>query len=243
MKLIQLNIWGGKLLYRLMDFIAEQQPDFVCMQEVNDLKGPSNSLFATLDEIKDAGGFSYSFMSANFSYRYMQRNCGFGNAILSRLAFESQETIFTNGAHKDDFDLTADDYNVRSLQHAVVSVNGSPLHILNHHGFLVPGSKEGNDQTLTYTRKIANIVDSLEGPVILAGDFNLTPASPSMQVLSERLTDLPAKFDIQNTYTEFNKHRLVCDYIFVNDTVTVQNFHVSEALVSDHKALILDFDI
>ncbi|MGH7194602.1 MAG: hypothetical protein ACREJM_13880 [Candidatus Saccharimonadales bacterium] len=36
MKIIQLNIWQGKLGKPIIDYLNAEKPDFVCMQEVND---------------------------------------------------------------------------------------------------------------------------------------------------------------------------------------------------------------
>jgi endonuclease/exonuclease/phosphatase family metal-dependent hydrolase len=55
--------------------------------------------------------------------------------------------------------------------------------------------------------------------------------------------NLSAKYRIKSTFNQFNSNDVVCDYIFVNDFVKVRNFKVSNELVSDHKALILEFDI
>jgi endonuclease/exonuclease/phosphatase family metal-dependent hydrolase len=83
MKLIQLNIWGGKLQHQIPKFLSEEEPDIVCMQEVHDLKGPSGAVFVTLDEIKQKCGFAYSYMSPTYSSTYQRRANSFGNAILT----------------------------------------------------------------------------------------------------------------------------------------------------------------
>jgi endonuclease/exonuclease/phosphatase (EEP) superfamily protein YafD len=57
------------------------------------------------------------------------------------------------------------------------------------------------------------------------------------------LTNLPAQFGLQTTRTELTTKTEVCDYIFVNDSVTVNSFGAIDKLASDHKALILEFDI
>ncbi len=52
MKLVRLNIWGGKLGQQSIDFLQAEQFDFVCLQEVNELQGTSGyGFFATLDEL------------------------------------------------------------------------------------------------------------------------------------------------------------------------------------------------
>lgn len=244
MKLVQLNIWGGKLEHQILSFIDQEQPDIVCMQEVNDLKGPSGALFATLDEIQEKSGLQHKFMSPSYISRYQKRSNGFGNAILSRYPLTQTNTTFTVGQYNPDFDLTEDDYNVRNLQHAVADCNGRNLHIFNHHGFLVVDSKLGNDETLSQMKLILSEIQKVIGqPVLLAGDFNLSPESESIALFDNSLRNLPKEHGLKSTYTQFNHHELVCDYIFVNNLVKVTKFGASKELVSDHKALILEFEI
>jgi endonuclease/exonuclease/phosphatase family metal-dependent hydrolase len=246
LKIVQVNIWQGKFGQQIIDFLQAEKPDFVCMQEVNDLPGRSGySFFATLDEIKQGAAFNHAFMSATYSSRYMERELDYGNAILSRLTPAAEETIFTNGQYIKNFDMmqSKGEGNNRNLQHMTVQLNGRSLHILNHHGYWVYGSKAGNDETLRQMKIIADVIDSLDGPIILCGDFNLSPDSQSLNLINQRLTNLSAKHGLKNTYSQFSTREAVCDHIFVNDQVKVERFEMSEVLISDHKALILDFEI
>lgn len=243
MKLIQLNIWGGKLKFQILDFLTAEQPDIVCMQEVNDLPGPAGALFATLDEIKQAGNFEDLAMSPVCSYAYMNRQSLYGNATLSRLPIIDFRTVFTNGQYKDGFDATTDDDNSRNFQHAIIKAGTANIHVLNYHGYFVAGSKDGNQETMRQVQLLADYLKSLTGPVILAGDFNLAPTSPSITILDNLLTNLSSQHKLTNTYTQLSIHKVVCDYIFVNDAVKVSKFSASEQLVSDHKALILEFEV
>lgn len=244
MKIIQVNIWGGKLGQQIVDFLRAEQPDFVCMQEVNDLKGRSGGkLFATLDELKAAGGFSDTFMSPTYSFHHMQRELEYGNAILSKFPLTTNATIFTEGKYKRNYDVMNDGSNIRNLQHIIVSIDGKSLHILNHHGHHEPGSKAGNEETAKQMRIIADEIDKTTGPLIFCGDLNLAPNTPSLAVLNDKLTNLSVVHKLQNTYSQFNQGQVVCDYIFVNDQIKVQHFEMSEALISDHKALVLEFEL
>ncbi len=244
MKIIQANIWGGKLGQQIIDFLWTEKPDFVCMQEVNDLKGRAGyKFFATLDEIKEETGFSNAFMSPAYSSRYMERELEYGNAILSKFPFVSTKTIFTRGDYKRNFDVEKDDGNIRNLQLATVDFNGKPLHILNHHGHHVPDTKAGNDETARQMQIIADTIDSIEEPIILCGDFNLSPDSKSLAILNDKLTNLSITHNLKRTYNQFSSVNEVCDHIFINDGIKVERFQMSEELISDHKALVLEFDI
>lgn len=244
MKLIQLNIWQGKLGQQIIDFLKEEKPDFVCMQEVNDLKGRAGyKFFATLDEIKNDAGFSDAFMSPAYSSRYMERELEYGNAILSRLPFKSTDTVFTRGGYTRNFDVEEQDGNDRNLQVSTIDVGGATLNLLNHHGYWIYGTKAGDQETLRQMGVIAEVVRTLKGPVILCGDFNLAPDSESLGLINEELTNLSVKNGLRRTYTELSVVDEVCDYIFVNDKVKVLSFKKSDVLVSDHNALIMEFGL
>lgn len=245
MKIIQLNIWQGKLGRQLIDFLKSEQPDFVCMQEVNDLEGRAGyKFFSTLNEIKDGGGFSDAFMSATYSSRYMERELDYGNAMLSRLPFASTKTVFTRGEYSKRFDIEKQDGNNRNLQIAMIDVGGKRLNLLNHHGYWIYGTKMGDDETLRQMHVIAGEIRKLEGPVIMCGDFNLSPDSESIKVINGELTNLSVKNGLKHTYTKLSPLKdAVSDYIFVNDQVQVKKFGTSDEPVSDHKALIMEFDV
>jgi endonuclease/exonuclease/phosphatase family metal-dependent hydrolase len=242
MKIVQLNIWGGKLQYQIPEFLKKENPDIVCMQEVHDLKGPSGAVFATLDEIKQKCGYEFVYMSPVYSSQYQQRSNRFGNATLSKFKIKERHTIFTSGQYKDSFDLSIDDFNVRNFQHLVLDC-GPGLNVLNHHGYLLENTKEGNQETLRQMKMIADYINKLSGPIILAGDFNLSPTSQSITELDKILINLPVEYGLKSTYNFLNSNNTVSDYIFVNDKVQALKFGSSEDLVSDHQALILEFTI
>ena len=231
-------------MYSIADFFNSQKPDIVCMQEVHDLNGPSGAVFFSLGELQERCGFKNSFMSPSYASNYQRRKNPFGNAMLANLPIVSKETIFTYGEFNNDFDITGDEFNVRNLQHAVMEADGQSLHVLNHHGFLIPEHKNGNSETERQMRLITDYVSKLDGPIILCGDFNLAPTSPSIKIIDSLLTNLSQEHGLQSTYvSHFNSNSTVSDYIFVNSLVTVRDFQMSEEVISDHKALILDFEL
>jgi endonuclease/exonuclease/phosphatase family metal-dependent hydrolase len=243
MKLVQVNIWCGKLGHQLVEFLKREQPDIVCMQEVNDLKGHAGPLFTTLDEIKEASDFRHTVVAPALSYRFMNRMLTFGNAIMSNLPMSNHNLIYTRGKLTKNYDILEDDINVRVLQHVNVTIGNTPINVLNHHGHYIPNTKLGSEETLRQMQIIADYLDQLSGPIILCGDFNLAPSSKSLMLINDRLINLSVQFGLKNTYNRIHVNHEVCDYIFVSPEIKVKKFQASDALVSDHKALILEFDL
>lgn len=170
----------------------------------------------------------------------MRRSVQFGNVILSRLPFSTTSTLHTRKQLTKDFDVISDDYNVRNMQHVLLSTKSGPLHILNHHGFQIADYKDGDEETLRQCALIKDYIKKLSGKVVLTGDFNLVPRSPSLQLLNNMLRNLCLEYKISTTRTPLSSKQEVCDYIFVNDKVTVKNFVVAKELLADHKALLVE---
>ena len=59
--------------------------------------------------------------------------------------------------------------------------------------------------------------------------------------------NLIEEYNIKSTRPAFDDGldvgNLVCDYVFVNDKVIVNDFKVINSNISDHLPIILDFDI
>ena len=132
---------------------------------------------------------------------------------------------------------------MRNFVHAVVDLNGQKLNLLTHHGYWIQEHKNGNPETLRQMKQLGEYIDDLDGPVILTGDFNLAPDSESIGLINQRLTNLSTKYKLTTTRTNLTHKKEVCDYIFVSDDVKVKSFKASDEVVSDHKALILEFDV
>jgi endonuclease/exonuclease/phosphatase family metal-dependent hydrolase len=242
MKLLQLNEWGGRLGGQVADLLKVQQTDFVCLQEAVAAKGDA-ALSITTTELQEKADYPHAFNSPVFSFNLMSKKATFGNAILSKLPFSETNTIFTNLEYTEDFDFDTHDYNIRNLQHVIIDTNGQKLHILNHHGHHVHQHKEGDEQTLRQMKQIAQYISTLEGPTILTGDFNLSPTSESIGVINALLRNLSTEYGLTTTRTQLTAKKEVCDYIFVSDTISVSSFKALDDLVSDHKALLLEFEL
>lgn len=242
MKLLQLNAWGGRLDKQVANLLKDQAADIVCLQEAISTKG-DGALAVTIEKLRDYADYPSVFHSPMFSFRLMNKNAHFGNTILSKLQFVDTSVVFTNLVYKSDFDFDSDDYNIRNFQHAIIDVGDKKLHVLNHHGHHVQQHKNGDSETLRQMNQIAEYIKPLEGPVILTGDFNLAPTSESIGILNDMLRNLSIEYGLETTRTLFTPKSEVCDFIFVNESVTVNEFAALDDLVSDHKALLLDFSI
>lgn len=243
MKLIQLNAWGGRLEYSLKQFLRSESPDILCLQEAIELEKDRGALFASVGEMCEILEAEHYYMSPAYSFNYMHRKAHFGNCIISRFPLHNQETVFTGKEYEADFDWTKHTQNIRNLQYVQIQLpSGEPLHLFNHHGHHNHLHKNGDEETIRQCGIIVDKVKSLSGKRILTGDFNLVPDSQSLKPINELLRNLTIESNVKSTRTPLTNQTNVCDYIFTSSDIEVNSFRVSDALVSDHKALILQFN-
>jgi endonuclease/exonuclease/phosphatase family metal-dependent hydrolase len=245
-KLLQLNVWGGRLMKPLLELLEGEQADFLCLQEAISFDGEIHSLLGTIEEMQSKLSNPYRelYYSPGIRFNFMHKNAQWGNAILSRFPILEKETEFTHLSYIDNFNFDDYDYNARNFQHCVIKTeSGKSLNVLNHHGYHIPDHKNGNQETLRQMNQIVEYVNGLAGPVILTGDFNLAPHSQSLEVLNKKLNNLSMNNRLITTRTTLTSKVEVCDYIFVSDEIKVDNFYASDEVVSDHKALILEFSL
>lgn len=247
MKLIQLNVWSGKLSLQVCRFLKQQNADILCLQEVyagnKELGGMFAEEFALLDSIQTASDLEHTFFSPTWTIDLLGQRVPFGNAILSCFPLEQQATHFIHGQLHHKASPTDSITNTRNLQTARVAIGDRRLSIANHHAYW-DISPMGNEVSVEKMHRVRAILEKLPQPLITAGDMNVKSVSPAMHVFDGFLKDLTAVHQVQTTLSSLGKVKDVdCDHILVSPDINVQNFTVSEELVSDHKALILEFEL
>lgn len=248
MKLIQLNIWQGRLLRQIVDYLRQEQPDFMCLQEVysSEIDTPLYDFLRSYEHIQAAFPDYHGYFSACYEMSMLGQAFKFGNALFSRYPITDTETIFINNEYQTYKTFAAYVTNTRNLQRATVQLgNGKSFWLINHHAYWDPApSGVGSEKSKMKMQKVAAIVENSPGPIIFAGDLNVVPASPTMQPIQSILRDLTQTYKLPTTLSQFGKvPNVPCDHVCVSDEVEVRSFAASDALVSDHKALVLDFEL
>ena len=244
MKILQLNVWTGRIKGALLEFLNSNDFDVICMQEavwIKDKQKELENFFATVDQIKEASGLKHESRSSNWGMRIFSEDniMEQSNVILSKSEIAEERN-----------DLVHNEYGiVESVQdfyeHAYtlqVAKLKNGLNVVNHHGYWKP-TPMGDETTVKVMRKVANIVKSLDGPIVMCGDFNIVHEATAMREL-DFLRDLTYEYGIDNTLSglKFNG-KVACDHILVNDAVQVEDFRVLDDIVSDHKALVAEIVI
>ena len=103
LKLIQLNIWQGKLLLAVSRFLQKQDADIVCMQEV--MSSPVHlgalDLLTSLETLKQDLDYEHVYYEPTFSFDTSGVRASMGNAIFSKFPLVNRRVIFTNNNYHD----------------------------------------------------------------------------------------------------------------------------------------------
>lgn len=248
MKLITLNTWQGRISRNFAPFFQKLQADIICLQELHSSTQPVTNwleTFRLLQTIQAASGLDYQYFSPTFSYDVMGIEVAHGNGILSRYSITNQQTLFTHGQYERLAAKNAYIHNTRNAQIVSVQSPSGDVTIVNTHAHW-DKNPSGSELSLQRLQKLIKVLETIQGPMIVAGDFNLNRETEAIRFFKKslKLTDVTEASGVTNTLNNLvTPHKVPCDYIFINDAVHVNNFELSEALLSDHKALIFDFDI
>lgn len=241
MRILQLNVWMGKVEGKLRRFLEKSDYDVICLQEVISSKTCERHLqdlcFGAAQIIKTSG-MPYHYFSPNWSSRIADGDFELGNMILSKIPFRSEQNFFVNGEFTTDYVFGKSPQNNLNVQ--IVELENGII-VANHHGFWRPQPMGDEDSVRAYSH-LAEIIKpySDEKPFVLCGDLNIIHAAPAMREL-DFLEDLTDTNHVEKTLSGL-KHDLdvACDHIMINDKLKAENFIVHPDLVSDRLALSVE---
>lgn len=259
MKLLNLNVCI-KLdnTKEVINLIEKENADICALQEV--MHGIDDSCFEmykSKNKLIKINNYEFNEFAPLFVAKGVSKNGTLtrdfggnaeqGSLILSKYNIKKHDNQFYYNEYRYEYDATEfkeKDW-CRSIQNAILDIEGKELQIINIHG-LWNKDKVGDERTLAQSKFILSKIRN-DIPCIVTGDFNLLPNTESIGLINDKMTNLIDKYNIKSTRPTFDdgldKGDLVCDYIFVNDKVKVNDFKVLNNKSSDHLPLLLDFEI
>lgn len=255
MRLIVLNLWGGHLYEPLFTFLAEQAKttDIFCFQEVfnapDEVTSNPGWRFDLYNRLTEALGdqFIGHFSQAQHGFSFegvVDDRVLFGEATFVRRGIE----VVAQGEipiHAQINGWTGQDHESfpRIMEYSVLQVEDKELYVGNIHGHHRPVEKIDSEERIAQSKRIRAAMDTHQGPKIICGDFNLNPDTQSIAIVAEGMRDLIKDYGITSTR---NHHTQLADrhsdYIFTSPEITLNDFQVLADEVSDHLALMLDFN-
>lgn len=259
MKLLNLNICiklDNK--EKVINLIRAENADICALQEVmNGVEESCFEMYKSKNKLIQIENYPFNEFAPLFIAKGVSKNgvitrdfggnAEQGSLILSKYPVKEHYNQFYYNEYRYEYDATEfreKDW-CRSIQNAVIDINGKELQIINVHG-IWNKDKIGDERTIEQSKFILSKIRN-DIPCIVLGDFNLLPETESIKLINDKMNNLIDKYNILSTRPTFDdgldKGNLVCDYIFVNDKVKVNDFKVLDSNVSDHLPLILDFEI
>ena len=206
----------------VIDLIKSEDPDFVALMEVD----------STWKQVMSAVETDYPFA------KFEPRSDNFGIALLSKHPWTSIEVFDSESLNlpsiEANFDLITAD--------PLVGVKGFQL-IATHP---IPPMSESRwrARNAQLAQAASRIKPSV--PTMMVGDFNLTPWSPVFQRLEAAgLRDSALGFGVEPTWHIFPTvlGGLKLDHILISDEIEASAFRVGSEVGSDHRPIVLDFQI
>lgn len=252
MKLISLNVWGGKILNPLLNFIDEEakNTDIFCFQEILDST-------ASMGEDKEERHHLLKILKQQLSefhhyFSPMQDGIDCGAMVDSRISFglaifvrksvkiESFDSIFIYGERNGMVggNLKTLSNNAQFL--TFLDEGGKSITIANVHG-ISEWPKTDTPARIKQSEIINEFLNRQNTSEIICGDFNLFPDTESVKILERGRRNLIREFKIENTRTSHVPNPHVSDYCFVSQDIMGADLSVPNVEISDHLPLVLTF--
>ena len=251
LKFIQVNIYKGKYLDALVDFLQKEDPDLVAMQEVttekqNNCEDKSLNLFEFLKEkLGLDGAYDGHLKLAG------EPDSTLGNAVLSRFPILGSKIIALHefrALTKKEIEHVQSVWRVipRGLLDLVVNVDGKKVHAMSWHGAWTAPPTD-TPETMRQAKMAADYLQSINEPFILGADLNNVPTSKTVEIVNKVATNLMLGSNIKQT-THPKVHKIVprgflVDYIFISPRFKLESLSVPDVLVSDHLPVVVTLSL
>jgi endonuclease/exonuclease/phosphatase (EEP) superfamily protein YafD len=198
---------------QVLSYLREQAADVVLLMEVN------STWAKTAERLSDL--YPYQHIVA--------RDDNFGIALLSRTAWGSIETLELGAAE------------VPSIVAKFDSPQGRWIFIGTHP--VPPGSRFLAERRNEQLQQLAALSRRQQGPVVLAGDLNITSFSPFFQdlVATSGLRDSRQGRGVQASWGPAPGMEIAIDHCLVSPDIAVRGRAVGPHIGSDHRPVVVDF--
>lgn len=250
LKFIQININKGKYLDALVDFLKQEDPDIVAMQEVTrgDVSYCSDKTVNIFEYVKTKTGLDGCFGS-NQRFADSEKSL-FGNAVLSKLPITGSKVLslkeFRPVTLFEFEDSSIFPYLARLAIDVIIDVDGRTVHAISWHGTWTAPPAD-TTETLRQAKIVADYLKSLNNPFILGGDLNNIPESKTVGLINSVANNLMSGSGIlQTTHPTIHKispNGFLVDYIFTSTHFRLESLSIPDVLVSDHLPVVAEIEL
>ena len=241
----KINSYGGcpQDLSRCASIIRGISPDFCGINEINHYHSKDIAIKNQPEFLANNTGLTYCVFG-----RAMTTKSGggrdYGNAVISKHPIISSEIIsIPDPVIKDENKY----YENRSITKVKLDIAGGITVLQTHMGLAIAEAKNA-------VNTVFRLLDEIDGPVILMGDFNMRPSNILIDMLRERLFDtalirddyiptFPSYIYPEGFHPGDETPPCKIDYIFVSKHFKTLSIDVINTSVSDHMPVVVEVEI
>ena len=252
-KFIQINIYRGKYLDNLIEFLQKEDPDLISMQEVcngvlNLYPDKSADLFLMIKQrLAMEGVFNGDLKVID------RQESSLGNAVFSKLAIVKSKVVIL----KNFRPITEDEFTdsklwpdfSRQILDVLINVDGRIVHIISIHGAWTAPPID-TDEKLRQAQIILDYLGDLNKnnqPFIVGADLNMPPETGVIQMINSVAQNLminsPFKYTTHPKIHKIVPTKLLVDYIFTSKHFKLLSLKVPQVTVSDHLPVIAQLEL
>lgn len=255
MKLLSLNIWGGRQFDVLIDYIQKHSHDVdvFCLQEVFDTPTENTiineyyraNIFSELQAILPDHQWYHAPVQWGYGFESpVDFDICWGLALFVRKSLHVIDTWDTYlYMHLNAQSRWHNSSVWRNLQYIKVRDDTSSYTIGHLHWYRNGKGKTDTPERIAQSKKARKFLDDNTGKRILCGDFNLLPDTESIAILEwDDFINLIKTYNITTTRSNlYKKPEKFADYTLVSPEVEVKKFSVPYTEASDHLPMHLEF--
>ena len=242
MKLLCLNLWGGRVREPLLEFLKQYNDvDIFCFQKIYN-NAPFDRGTATQEPDLQLLTSLRNLLPGYQDYFRPVIEKDFGIAIFIKRGIqvltEDSAFIYENPHYSGK----GGDHS-RNVQWATIQDGEKAYHVFNIHALWNGKGKGDAPERIEQSMRIKKLMSAISGPKILCGDFNVNPDTQSLHLLENGMINLIKTHGITSTRTRFYEKEIkFADYMLVSPDINVLDFKLLPDEVSDHAPLYLEFE-
>ena len=207
--------------------IKNLQLDVIGLNEVYS-EGEKEEYIKQTERLASLAGYDYCAFAVGEKFSWTT----IGNSVLSRYPIIKLDSIVVEKPSEEERAIeNASYWEDRVILVADVNVNGCVIKVIqSHFGLNLIEQKN-------IVRKVCEVIDESEYPVVLMGDFNVLPDNEVLSDIYSRL--LSVTKETKQTVLTFSSYKpeKQIDYIFVSRSMEIKSCTVYDIVVSDHRPL------
>jgi len=247
-KFFQLNIYMGKWLDNLIDYLKKEDFDILCFQEVSGgrISFHRDNTFQKIIDLGYDGEISVNWRLKGYEHSFI------GNATFFKRSFtllEKTEVWLREYREIEDPKNRESRNDPKASLSLLLEKGGVKLRVVNAHLAWTPTPHDSKEKirqaTLFY-----EYLKTIKSPFLITGDFNVEKHTEVVKMINKIGRNLTSENNVTNTLNS-RLHKaphlfppgLAVDYIYISKDIKVEKFEVIDQDLSDHLGLYLECTI